>query len=71
MTVSYDDYAVQRLEDVISGDPSNRQKGNRFAEKIRRDWHDIDAASSEVVLCDGAGDGGIDAAVLSRCVARL
>lgn len=66
MTVSYEDFERAWLDDVLANDPSSRQKGNRFAEKILRDWHDIDATSSEIILCDGAGDGGIDAAVFTR-----
>ena len=31
-----------------------------------RDWLEIDEAAAEIVLCDGAGDGGIDAAVLVK-----
>jgi hypothetical protein len=34
--------------------------------RLLRDWHEIDASSSEMILCDGAGDGGIDAAVFVR-----
>lgn len=61
--ISLDQFETQWLEDVVAGDPSTTQLGHRFAEKILRDWHEIDAATAEVVLCDGAGDGGIDAAV--------
>ena len=31
-----------------------------------RDWHEIDSETAEVILCDGAGDGGIDAAVFVK-----
>lgn len=51
------------MEEIISGQPSTTQLGHRFAEKILRDWHEIDSATAEIILCDGAGDGGIDAAV--------
>ena len=61
--ISLDQFESQWLEEVVSGQPSTTQLGHRFAEKILRDWHEIDAATAEVVLCDGAGDGGIDAAV--------
>jgi hypothetical protein len=61
--ISLDQFEAQWLEEVVAGEPSTTQLGHRFAEKILRDWHEIDAATAEVVLCDGAGDGGIDAAV--------
>ena len=66
MPVTYENFESEWLLDVLDGNPSPRQKGNRFAEKILRDWHDIDDSSAEIILCDGAGDGGIDAAVFSR-----
>jgi hypothetical protein len=61
--ISLEQFESQWLEDVVSDGPSTTQLGHRFAEKILRDWHEIDAATAEVILCDGAGDGGIDAAV--------
>jgi hypothetical protein len=61
--ISFDQFKTQWLEEVVANDPSTTQLGHRFAEKILRDWHEIDSATAEVVLCDGAGDGGIDAAV--------
>jgi hypothetical protein len=61
--ISLEQFESQWLEEVVSGSPSTTQLGHRFAEKILRDWHEIDSATSEIILCDGAGDGGIDAAV--------
>lgn len=61
--ISLEEFESQWLEEVISDSPSTTQLGHRFAEKILRDWHEIDSATSEIILCDGAGDGGIDAAV--------
>lgn len=61
--ISLEEFEAQWLEQIVAGEPSTTQLGHRFAEKILRDWHEIDAASSEIILCDGAGDGGIDAAV--------
>ena len=57
---------MQWLEDVQADSPSTTQLGNRFAQKILRDWLEIDEATAEVILCDGAGDGGIDAAVFVK-----
>jgi hypothetical protein len=61
--ISSDDFEKQWLTEITSGTPSNTEKGNRFAQKMLRDWHEIDSETAEVILCDGAGDGGIDAAV--------
>ncbi|MCT7328740.1 AIPR family protein [Ralstonia mojiangensis] len=61
--ITLDEFEAQWLEEVTTGEPSTTQLGHRFAEKILRDWHEIDSATSEIILCDGAGDGGIDAAV--------
>ncbi|MEO6666240.1 MAG: abortive phage resistance protein, partial [Nitrospiria bacterium] len=61
--ISLEQFESQWLEEVVANDPSSTQLGHRFAEKILRDWHEIDSATSEIILCDGAGDGGIDAAV--------
>jgi hypothetical protein len=61
--ISLEEFESQWLEEVILGNPSTTQLGHRFAEKILRDWHEIDESTAEIILCDGAGDGGIDAAV--------
>jgi hypothetical protein len=64
--ISRDQFEQQWLAEILDGTPSTTAKGNRFAEKILRDWHEIDSATSEIILCDGAGDGGIDAAVFLK-----
>ncbi len=64
--ISLDQFETQWLEEVVAGEPSTTQLGHRFAEKILRDWHEIDSTTAEIVLCDGAGDGGIDAAIFVR-----
>lgn len=61
--ISLEEFEAQWLEEIVKDHPSTTELGHRFAEKILRDWHEIDANTSEVILCDGAGDGGIDAAV--------
>jgi hypothetical protein len=57
------DFEAQWLEEIEAGAPSTTKKGHRFAQKILRDWLDLDTETAEVIYCDGAGDGGIDAAV--------
>jgi hypothetical protein len=64
--ISFEDFEQQWLEDILAGNPSTTKLGNRFAAKILRDWHEIDSATSEIILCDGAGDGGIDAVVFTK-----
>jgi hypothetical protein len=64
--ISLEDFESQWLEEIVAGDPSPTHLGHRFAEKILRDWHEIDSATAEIILCDGAGDGGIDAAVFVK-----
>lgn len=61
--ISLDEFEAQWLEDIEAGSPSTTQKGNRFAQKILRDWLALDADTAEIIYCDGCGDGGIDAAV--------
>ena len=64
--ITFEEFETQWLEEVQSENPSTTQLGNRFAQKILRDWHEIDGVAAEVILCDGAGDGGIDAAVFMK-----
>ncbi len=64
--ISLQDFEKQWLEEIVADNPSTTELGHRFAEKILRDWHEIDSESAEFILCDGAGDGGIDAAVFVK-----
>ena len=64
--ITFEEFEMQWLEDVQADSPSTTQLGNRFAQKILRVWLEIDEATAEVILCDGAGDGGIDAAVFVK-----
>ena len=66
VVITFEEFEAQWLEDVQAESPSTTQLGNRFAQKILRDWHEIDEVAAEVILCDGAGDGGIDAAVFVK-----
>ena len=64
--ITFEEFEDQWLQEVRADNPSTTQLGNRFAQKILRDWHEIDEATAEIILCDGAGDGGIDAAVFVK-----
>ena len=62
--MSYDEFKKVWLEEIIEGNPSTVELGNRFARKILGNWLDFNAETEDVIFCDGAGDGGIDAAFL-------
>jgi hypothetical protein len=64
--IAFAEFEQQWLEEVIAGNPSTTVLGHRFAEKLLRDWLEIESSTAEVILCDGAGDGGIDAAIFIK-----
>lgn len=59
-------FRQQWLSDIVAGDPSTLDLGRRFAYKLILQWLDIADDSDDLILCDGAGDGGIDIAYLQR-----
>ena len=63
---SYEEYREEWLEDVAAGNPSTVELGNRFAHKLITQWLDLDRDFGDIQYCDGAGDGGIDVALLWR-----
>jgi len=65
----YEEFRDSWLESVQTGATSTVQLGNRFAEKIVKDWLDADDAPLDVIYCDGSGDGGIDIAILDSASA--
>jgi hypothetical protein len=65
-TVSFEQFRDEWLADVCSGNPSTTQLGNRFSHKILTQWLDVGDDADEPIMCDGAGDGGIDIAYLHR-----
>jgi hypothetical protein len=65
-TIPFEAFREQWLADVQQGKPSSVEIGRRFAHKLIRQWRDVDDSSSDLVYCDGAGDGGIDIAYLDR-----
>jgi len=64
--VGFESFREQWLSDVETGNPSTVELGRRFAHKLVQQWRDIDDSSTDLVYCDGAGDGGIDIAYLDR-----
>lgn len=63
---TYEDYRAEWLLEVTSGEPSTSQLGTRFSHKLVTQWLDIDREFTDIHYCDGAGDGGIDIALLWR-----
>lgn len=63
---SYEAFREAWLEDVRSGEPGTVELGRRFAHKLVTQWLDTGEGPVDIHYCDGAGDGGIDVAVLRR-----
>lgn len=64
--VSFEAFKQEWLEEILSDSPSSVQKGRRFARKLIQQWLDFNDESDEILFCDGAGDGGIDAAYFQK-----
>lgn len=60
----FDSFLMSWRESVTEGTPTTTELGRRFAQKIVSQWLDAPESGLEIVYCDGAGDGGIDLAVL-------
>lgn len=65
-SVDFEAFRKEWLEDVVKGNPSTVELGNRFSRKLITQWIDVDESSDDIVYCDGSGDGGIDIAFLNR-----
>jgi hypothetical protein len=65
-TQNYDAFKQEWLSEILDGSPNTTEKGHRFARKLINQWLDLNDEAAEVILCDGAGDGGIDLASLIR-----
>lgn len=64
--VSFEAFCENWLEEVRAGSPSTIELGRRFSQKLVAQWLDAGDTSVDLVYCDGAGDGGIDVAILDR-----
>lgn len=64
--IDFDAFREQWLSDVVKNNPSTVELGTRFAHKLVQQWRDVDDSSTDLVYCDGSGDGGIDIAYLDR-----
>jgi hypothetical protein len=65
-SVEFEAFRHEWLEDIVEGNPSAVELGNRFSRKLITQWIDVDESSDDIVYCDGSGDGGIDIAFLNR-----
>ena len=62
--VDFEQFREAWLSSVQEGQPSTLELGRRFAVKLVTQWIDASEQGSDLVLCDGTGDGGIDIALL-------
>ena len=60
---TYEAFREQWLADHVDPNGTSVQKGTAFATALLSQWQDIEDGTGEIVHCDGAGDGGVDAAV--------
>ncbi|MEN4013974.1 MAG: AIPR family protein [Bellilinea sp.] len=65
-SLTFSDFREEWLADIIAGNPSTVELGNRFSRKLITQWLDIGEDSDDIIYCDGSGDGGIDIAFLQR-----
>jgi hypothetical protein len=63
-TPDFEAFLSSWRESIVAGDPPTTELGRRFALKIVTQWLDAPESGMEIVYCDGAGDGGVDLAVL-------
>lgn len=63
-SVEFDAFLESWKESVRAGNPSTVELGRRFAQKLITQWLDASESGIELIYCDGAGDGGVDLAVL-------
>ncbi len=64
--VDFEAFRQEWLAEIKEGSPSTVELGRRFAFKIVTQWLDGYEPGTDLVYCDGAGDGGIDLAYLDR-----
>lgn len=65
-TPDFETFLSSWRESIVADDPSTTELGRRFAQKIVSQWLDAPDSGLEIVYCDGAGDGGVDLALLDE-----
>ena len=63
---TYEQFREEWLGEITNGNLSSFDKGLRFGAKLITQWLGITTDDDNFVICDGAGDGGIDIAYLQR-----
>ncbi len=66
MSTEYAKFEEAWLNEILFDNPTSVLKGRRFARKLLSQWLDFNEDNDEIIFCDGAGDGGIDAAYFQR-----
>ena len=64
--ITFEEFREEWLKEFREGDLSPFEKGQRFAVKLVTQWLGVTDDDEDLVICDGAGDGGIDIAYLHR-----
>ena len=64
--ITFEEFCDVWLSEFRNADLSPFNKGQRFAVKLVTQWLGVNDDDEDLVLCDGAGDGGIDIAYLHR-----
>lgn len=64
--INYEQFREEWLVEIANGDLSPLDKGRLFATKLVTQWLGVTTDDDDFVVCDGAGDGGIDIAYLKR-----
>ena len=63
---TYEQFQREWLAEMDDARLSSLEKGRLFATKLMTQWLGITTDDDDFVVCDGAGDGGIDVAYLKR-----
>lgn len=64
--ITFEEFREEWLKEFREGDLAPFEKGRRFAIKLITQWLGVTDDDEDLVICDGAGDGGIDIAYLHR-----
>lgn len=64
--ITFEEFCEEWLKEFRENDLSSFEKGQRFAVKLVTQWLGVTDDDEDLVICDGAGDGGIDLAYLHR-----
>ena len=64
--VTFEEFCAEWLDEFRNGALTSVEKGQRFAIKLVTQWLGVTGDDDDLLLCDGAGDGGIDIAYLHR-----